>query len=79
MSFEGMQDVQLVEGTVNGDKFEDFVINTLIPILNAFDGNNNHSVVIMDNCAIHHLDQVVNLIETRAKAKVVFCLHILLI
>ena len=26
----------------------------------------------MDNCAIHHLDQVVNLIETRAKAKVIF-------
>ena len=72
MSLEGMQDVQLVEGTVNGDKFEDFVINTLIPILNPFDGNNNHSVVTMDNCDIHHLDQVVNLIETRAKAKVVF-------
>ena len=72
MSLEGMQDVQLVEGTVNGEKFEDFVINTLIPILNPFDGNNNHSVVNMDNCAIHHLDQVINLIETRAKAKVIF-------
>ena len=72
MFLEGMQDVQLVEGTVNGEKFEDFVINTLIPVLNPFDGNNNHCVVIMNNCAIHHLDQVVNLIETRAKAKVIF-------
>ena len=72
MSLEGMQDVQLVEGTVNGEKFEDFVINTLIPILNPFDGNNDHSVVIIDNCTIHHLDQVINLIETRAKTKVIF-------
>ena len=72
MSLEGMQDVQQVEGTVNGEKFDDFVINTLIPILNPFDGNINHSVVIMDNCAIHHLDQVVNLIETGAKTKVIF-------
>ena len=72
MSLEGMQDVQLVEGTVNREKFEDFVINTLIPSLNQFDRNNNHSDVIMDNCSNHHLDQVVNLIETRAKAKVIF-------
>ena len=57
---------------MNGEQFEDFVINTLIPILNPFDGNNNHSVVIMDNCAIHHLDQIINLIETRAKANVIF-------
>ena len=72
MSLEGMQDVQLVDGTVNREKFEDFAINTLILSLNQFDGNNNHSVVIMDNCAIHHLDQVVNLIETRAKAYLIF-------
>jgi len=26
----------------------------------------------MDNCAIHRLDQVINLVETRAKAKVIF-------
>ena len=29
-----------------------------------------HSIVIMDSCAIHHLDQVVHLIET--KARVIF-------
>jgi len=67
MSLEGMQDVQLVEGTVNGEKFEDFVINTLIYL------NNNQSVVIMDNCTIHHLDSSYKInIETRAKAKVIF-------
>ena len=68
MYLEGMQDVQLVEGKVNKEKFEDFVIIFWI----HFNENNNQSVVIMDNCTIHHLDQVVNLIETRAKAKAVF-------
>ena len=32
MSLEGMQDVQLVEGTANREKLEDFVMNTLIHI-----------------------------------------------
>ena len=29
MSMEGVHDVQLVEGSVNGDKFEEFVSETL--------------------------------------------------
>ena len=61
MSLEGMHDVQLVEGTVDGAKFEEFVTNTLIPLLNPFDGNNPRSIVIMDNCAIHHVDEIGNL------------------
>jgi len=70
MSLEGMQDVQLMEGTVNQEKFGDLVINTLIPILKPFDGNNNHSILIIDNCAIHHLDQVLNLVETRTTSSI---------
>ena len=71
MSLEGMQDVQLVEGTVDGDKFKEFVTSTLIPILNPFDGSNPHSVVVMDNCAIHHCDEIGSLIEA-AQAKLIF-------
>ena len=59
MSQEGVQDVQLVEGTVNGEVFESFITMTLLPILNPFDGNNASSVLIMDNASIHHLDQVI--------------------
>ena len=72
MSQEGVQDVKLVEGTVNGAVFEDFITTTLLPILNPFDGNNTSSVVVMDNAAIHHVDQVIYLIETVAQAKIVF-------
>ena len=28
-----------------------------------FNGTNHHSVVIMDNCSIHHIDEVVAMIE----------------
>lgn len=68
MSLEGIHDVQIV-GSVNG---EEFVTETLMPILNPFDGTNTRSVVIMDNCSIHHVDPVVHLIETVAQAKLVF-------
>jgi transposase len=69
MSLQGIHDVQIVEGTVNGRGFADFVVNTLIPI---FDGNNPLSVVIMDNASIHHVEDVMDLIERRAQAKIVF-------
>ena len=37
MSTKGIHNVQFVE---NGDKFEEFVTETLMPILNPFDGTN---------------------------------------
>ena len=63
MSMEGIHEVQLVEGSVNGDKFEEFVTETLMPILNPFDGTNPRSIVIMDNCSVHHVDPVIHLID----------------
>ena len=67
MSIQGIHDVQIVEGSVNGDKFESFITDTL----NPFNGSNSLSVVIMDNCSIHHVDRVINLIEA-AQVKLIF-------
>jgi len=53
MSMEGLLDVHLADGTVNGLKFEEFVKSSLIPILNPFNWNNKHSLVVMDNASIH--------------------------
>ena len=72
MSLQGIHDVQIVEGTVNGDKFESFIRNTVLPILNPFNGSNPLSVVIMDNCSIHHVDRVVDLIQVTNRSKVIF-------
>jgi len=35
----------------------------LLPHLLSFDGNNPQSIVIMDNCSIHHIGEVVKMIE----------------
>jgi hypothetical protein len=72
MSMQGIHDVAIMEGTVNGDRFEQFVANTLLPILNPFNGSNPLSIVVMDNCSIHHVDQVKYLIEVTAQARLIF-------
>ena len=77
MSLEGIHDVYLAEGTVNGEKFEEFVRTTLLPILQPFNWINPLSVVIIDNAAIHHVQDrscagVIDLIENQAGAKLVF-------
>ena len=53
--------------------------NVLLPHLNPFNGVNPRSVVIMDNATIHHVDQVVDLVERQAGAKLCFSHHIPLI
>ena len=71
MSVVGMLDVYLVEGTVNGTKFE-FNTSSLLPILKPFDGRNDHSIVVMDNASIYHVDTVYDLIENQAGAKLIY-------
>ena len=49
LSVEGILDVRMVKGTSIGDEFYDFVNINLIPHL-PFDGINQHSFVVWDNC-----------------------------
>ena len=55
MTTDGVEDVYVTEKSVNGEKFMDFIETTLLPILLPFTGENEKSVVIMDNAVIHHL------------------------
>jgi len=48
-----------------------FVKSSLVPVLNPFNRNNKHSVVIMDNASIHHVENVYKLIEEQAGAKLI--------
>lgn len=48
------------------------VEQSLLPILNPFNYVNPLSVVIMDNASIHHVDEVSNLIEQQAGARLCF-------
>ena len=58
MSMKGVNDVYITKGTVDGVVFIEFVETQLLPILNPFNGLNPHSVVVMDNASIHHIDEV---------------------
>ena len=71
MSVAGIHDVYLAEGNVNGDRFEKYIQDCLIPSLLPFNGTNPRSIVIMDNASIHHVHTNVQLIEN-AQAKVIF-------
>ena len=58
ISTKGVQDVYITDGTVNGDRFFDFVRQDMLPLVMPFDGQSPNSIVIMDNASIHHVDQV---------------------
>ena len=72
VSLNGINDVFITEGTINGERFLEFVRNVLLPHLRPFNGINPHSIVIMDNASIHHIDDFIDLIERQAGAKVIF-------
>lgn len=72
MSIEGIHDLYLFEGNVNGTRFTDYVTNCLLPILQPFNWINPHSIAIMDNGSIHHVDEVSELIENQAGARLHF-------
>ena len=63
LSTEGIHDVCLFEGSVDGDRMQNFVMNYLLPILKPFNWSNSHPVVVMENASIHHVQGVVDLIE----------------
>ena len=54
---------QLTTGSVNGEFFFDFLRGTLIPLMKPFDGQISHSVLVMDNCSVHHVQEVSDLLH----------------
>ena len=55
----GILDVKTHKEKSNGDTFYDFIHTHLIPHLCPFDEHSSRSVVVLDNCSIHHLAEVV--------------------
>lgn len=64
MSMDGLLDVKLFTGSVDSDIYCDFIDTVLLPHLMPFDGQNSNSVVIMDNCTIHHCQTAVQMIQS---------------
>ena len=59
MSTDGVIAVDLHKGSVNCDVFVDFIRGSLIPNMQQFDGVAERSIVILDNCSIHHIPEVI--------------------
>jgi len=53
-----MHGVYLANGSMNSEKFEDFIRTTLLPILRPFNWINSNSVVLMDYASIRHVEGV---------------------
>ena len=63
MSVDKILCCKIERGGVNGETFVGFIENCLMPTLMPFNGYNPRSVVIMDNCCIHHVDDVTTLLQ----------------
>ena len=56
---DGVLGYDLSDGSINGEKFFDFVRGNLIPNMNPFDGTSSKSIVVLDNCSVHDVQEVV--------------------
>lgn len=58
MTQEGIIALRTVRGSVNSDQFLHFIQRDLLPTVMPFNGLNPNSIVILDNCSIHHVSGV---------------------
>lgn len=64
MSIDGLLTYDLTVDTVNGEAFLNFLMSTLIPEMMPYNGSNPKSILVMDNCAIHHIEEVADYLQS---------------
>ena len=64
MSVDGILDCHIEEGSVNGDVFFSTIQKLLVPHVMPYNGTNPHSVIVLDNASIHHIDGVVEMLHS---------------
>lgn len=60
---DGLVSCEFTTQTVDSDILYDFIRGSLIPQMNSFDGTSPKSVLIMDNCSIHHVPEIASLLR----------------
>ena len=63
MTCEGVMAKELTVGAIDGSKLSNFLRGKLIPKMQPFDGESKHSILIVDNCSIHHVQEVKDLLR----------------
>ena len=56
MTSDGVLGYELTTGSVNVDRYFDFVRGCLVPCMQPFPGK--HSILILDNCSVHHAHHI---------------------
>lgn len=64
VSTEGIIAYECFTGSLNSGLFFDFVRGKLIPQMHSFDGSSPKSVLIMDNCSVHHVQEIQDLLSS---------------
>ncbi len=63
ISCSGILDFHTTLTTVDAEKFKHYVEDALVLYLQPFNGVNAHSIVVLDNASIHHVEEVVDTIQ----------------
>ncbi|QRV90661.1 DDE superfamily endonuclease [Ceratobasidium sp. AG-Ba] len=73
LTVDGIVAVDIFEGTVNRERFLTFVREQVAPLLNPFSAvGSPRSIVVLDNCAIHHGEDIREIVEEECGAKLCF-------
>ncbi len=65
MSSRGVEDIDILEGTTNGEAFTTFLEHRILPIMQPFNGINPRSILVLDNASIHHVNKVIELTNSK--------------
>ncbi|KAG1850454.1 hypothetical protein F4604DRAFT_1495438, partial [Suillus subluteus] len=66
LTLDGIIAYDIIEGPVTSERFAQFLREHL-PLTNPYPGP--HSALVLDNCRIHHTDEVRRLVEEEALCK----------
>ena len=64
LSTDGLVSIELINRSTNAEVFFDFVRGSLIPYMHAFDGSSPRSILVLDNCSIHRVDEILELLRS---------------
>ena len=70
LTIDGIITHDIIPGSVTADRFLQFLQELVIPLTNPYPGP--RSILILDNCNIHHSEKVRALIEDEAMCKLIF-------
>ena len=69
LTMDGIIFLNVVKGSFDGDTFQEF-LSGLLQVMNPYPGEN--SVLVMDNCAIHHVEGVAELCHEQSVPSFLF-------